>query len=187
MANWISVNCIDPLDIRVASDKKEQLSPGVIFTAIDESENKNCFQAQETTEQVGVITPINENIVNCLECLSSNNFKLIFRNCSDNSDYYVSLRSFQIELPSVGSVYRATISKLDGCYTFIGVTSDNVRVTEATFDTTFETCSDCLFIYNKESIINNQGYQDFKQNNVKDNYNSIIQNRINPKSQEKAK
>lgn len=183
MANWISVNCIDPSDIRVSEDKKEELSLGVIFTAIDESENIACFEAQETTEQVGVITPIEINM-NCLECLSSNNFKLIFRNCLDKSDYYVSPSSFLIELPSVGSVCRATISELDGCYTFIGVTSDNVRVSQAIFDTAFEDCSDCLFDYNKELIINNQGYQDFKQNNVKDNYNSIIQNRINPQSKE---
>jgi hypothetical protein len=52
--------------------------------------------------------------------------------------------------------------------------------------TTTEVLKRVSFNTNKGEIVNDVSYQNFKQN-VKDNYNLLIQNRINPQSQENAK
>jgi len=209
-----------------------------------------------------------------VECLDKNNFKLIFRNCSTEIDYYVSPSGIE-KLPTLGTVYGGVISEVEGCYEFIGITSSLVGINSAFFNKSFDDCLVCQggfavafeqeilinntynlndvsvlsktgdflepfeyfiskenkvedvkietgsnlkvgnntgtlgimvvdsnnlsattttevlkrisFTTNRDEIINNVSYQDFKQKNIKDNYNSIIQNRINPQSQDQAK
>ena len=271
MSNWISVNCIDPSDIRVSEDKKGQLSAGVIFPT-----EFGCFQAQSETLNLSVMQTTGENTVSCLSCLSSVNFKLIFNNCSNNINYYISPQSLQSSLPNLNSVYSATIDDIEGCFTFSGVTNSDVNLSTISTLTEFKDCIECQsqggfsvsfeqeilinnkydlnnidilsksgdflepFTYyisdqnnvknvtisketslivgdsigtlgimlvdsnnfsattttevlrrvsfntNKGDIVNDVNYQNFKQG-VQDNYNLLIQNRINPQSQDQTK
>jgi len=276
MANWIIQNCLDPTDTKIVNDKKDSLQKGSVLVAGTpgpSGEITGCYSALEETVQFQNYQIFGESL-DCVECLVNNNFKLIFRNCSTEIDYYVSPQGFD-KLPTIGSVYGGVISEVGGCFTFFGVTDSDENLSVITIGSEFNSCLECQggfavtfeqeilinntynlndvsvlnktgdflepfeyfiseqnkvkdviiekgsnlkvgnssgtlgimvvdsnnfsattttevlkripFTTNRDEIINNVNYQDFKQKNIKDNYNSIIQNRINPQSQDQAK
>jgi hypothetical protein len=198
MANWIVQNCLDPSDIRVSSDPKDQLSAGVIFPAGEMVGTIGCFQAQSETLDLGTLRPKSTNSIDCVDCLVKNGFSLIFRDCRTLSGYYISPESFSgVELPTVGTIYEANIGgeiSFLGCFEFIGVTSELNPQSQISIIKEFPTCSECQkepkdFTTYKDEIVNNVNYQEFKQKNLKDNYSQLLENRLNPnsKDQEQSK
>jgi hypothetical protein len=275
MANWKIQNCLDPTDTKIVNDKKNQLQTGSVLPAGTPGpggEITGCYSAVEETDQFQNYQIFGDSL-DCVDCLDKNNFKLIFRNCLTEINYYVSPIGFET-LPIVGKVFSGSISEIEGCYEFIGLTSEDLEISSSRLVSEYNNCLGCQggfsvsfdreilinnsygldkgdvlsisgdytepftyfisddnqvenvriegstlyvgdstgalgimvvdsnnfsattttevlkrasFTTNRDEIINNVSYQDFKQKNIKDNYNSIIQNRINPQSQEQAK
>jgi hypothetical protein len=195
MANWIVQNCLDPSDIRVAIDSKNQLSAGVIFPAGEMVGTIGCFQAQSETLDLGTLRPTSTNSIDCVNCLANTGFNFIFRDCRTLSDYHISPYNFSgVELPTVGTIYEANIGgeiSFLGCFEFIGVTSELNFQSSISIIKEFPACSECQkepkdFTTYKDEIVNNVNYQEFKQN-LKDNYSELLENRLNPNSQEQSK
>jgi hypothetical protein len=274
MANWIIQNCLDPTDTKIVNDRKNILQIGSVLPAGTPGpigEITGCYSAVEETVQDQNYQIFGDSL-DCVDCLDKNNFKLIFRNCLTEIDYYVSPTGFET-LPIVGKVFSGSISEIEGCYEFIGLTSEDLEISSSQLVSEYNNCVECQggfsvsfdreilinnsygldkgdvlsisgdytepFTYfisddnevenvriegstlyvgdsvgtlgimlvdsnnfsattttevlrrvsfntNKGDIVNDVNYQNFKQN-VKDNYNSLIQNRINPQSQENAK
>lgn len=167
MANWIVQNCLDPSDIRVSSNGKNQLSAGVIFSAGGMVGTIGCFQAQSETLDLATLSPTNPNSTDCVDCLVSNGFNLIFRDCTTLSDYYISPESFSGSgLPTVGTIYEASIGGANsfmGCFEFIGATADLFSQSPITIINQYQTCSECQggipggfsVSFDREILINN--------------------------------
>lgn len=148
-ANWIVQNCLDPTDTKIVNDKKNILQIGSVLpagTPGPSGEITGCYSAVEETVQ-GQNYQIFGDSLDCVDCLVSNGFSLIFRDCTTLSDYYISPESFSgMELPTVGIIYEASIGgqiSFMGCFEFIGVTADLFPQSPIMIMNQYQTCSEC--------------------------------------------